>query len=575
MPRSPASPRPLLSLALLTLALGVTAVIFVPQPHAGAADKQRPGPQGVVVSVSAPASEVGCDVLKKGGNAVDAAVATAFALAVTYPAAGNIGGGGFMVVHPAPGKGEPTVIEYRETAPLAASKTMYGKDDSWYSHKAAGVPGTVRGMELAHRRFGKLPWKDLVLPAVKLAEEGFLINGPLASSLNGFVGSTRDRPEVVRCFGKDGGADWEKGDRFVQKDLAATLRRIAEQGPDAFYKGAIADQLVAEMKNGNGLITREDLAAYRANERKPVRGTYRGYDVYGPPPPSSGGVCLVQMLNTLERFDLKKHGRWSAETLHLMTEAMRRAYCDRAKHLGDADFVKVPEHLTDHDKAKTYAAELARGIDPAKATRSEDLAGDIPLSQEGESTTHFSVIDKDGMAVSNTYTLERGYGCRVVVKGAGFLLNNEMIDFNWRPGVTTRDGTIGTEPNQIAPGKRMLSSQTPTIVAKDGKVLLVTGSPGGRTIINTVLCVVVNVLDFDMDVQAAVDAPRQHHQWFPDKLRFEGTREHAAEVEKLKKMGHDVGGTTQGDAHSIWVSPKTGEVRGAADQRISGHVASY
>jgi gamma-glutamyltranspeptidase/glutathione hydrolase len=277
------------------------------------------------------------------------------------------------------------------------------------------------------------------------------------------------------------------------------------------------------------------------------------------------------MLNILENFDLKKNGRWSPQTLHLMAEAMRRAYCDRARYLGDADFVSIPTHLT----SKDYAKKLAAGIDLTKATRSEDLAKDIPLSGESDSTTHFSVIDADGMAVSNTYTLEHSFGSHLVVPGAGFLLNNEMTDFNWFPGETTRSGRIGTEPNQVAPGKRMLSSQTPTVVARDGKVVLITGSPGSRTIINTVLCVLVNVLDFDMDIRAAVDAPRLHHQWFPDQIRFEGTGQHGETVAKLKAMGHAVGGLRQGDAHSIYVDPKAGAYVGAEDRRIEGKASGF
>jgi gamma-glutamyltranspeptidase/glutathione hydrolase len=538
---------------------------------ASAADKPVGATHGMVVSVSAPGSDAGLSILKKGGNAVDAAVATAFALAVTYPAAGNIGGGGFMVVYPG-GKAEPVVIEYRETAPGAATKSMFTKNDTGLGHKAVGVPGTVRGLALAHQRFGKLPWKDVVAPAVQLAADGFVLNDSLASSLNGLVSVSSEFPELQRVLGKDGGkSDWQAGDRLVQRDLAKTLRLIAEQGPDAFYTGPIADLIVAEMKTGKGLITKDDLAGYKANARTPIHGTYRGYDIYAPPPPSSGGTCLVEMLNILENFDLKKQGRWSPETMHLMIEAMRRAYYDRARYLGDPAFVKVPPHLI----TKEYAAKLARDIDLKKATRSEDLAKDIPLAREGDSTTHFSVIDKDGMAVSNTYTLERSYGSRVVVRGAGFLLNDEMIDFNWRPGVTDRSGTIGTEPNQIAPGKRMLSSQTPTIVVKDGKAVLITGSPGSRTIINTVLGVVVNVLDFDMDIRAAVDAPRLHHQWFPDATRFEAIAEHRDTVQKLRAMGHTIVGTRQGDAHSIWIDPKTGRYYGAEDRRISGKVASY
>jgi gamma-glutamyltranspeptidase/glutathione hydrolase len=530
---------------------------------------------------------VGLEILKKGGNAVDAAVATAFALAVTYPAAGNIGGGGFMLVFPGgeQSKGEgPVVIEYRETAPAAANRTMFSKDDGLYGYKVIGVPGTVRGLALAHERFGKLPWRELVLPAIHLAEEGFLIDAQLASSLNGIVGSAGDFPELRRVFGKpgpplssgekireEGSKVWRAGDRLVQKDLATTLRLIAEHGADAFYKGAIADKIAAEMKAGGGLITKADLAAYQAKVRTPIHGTYRGYDVYAPPPPSSGGTCLVEMLNILENFDLRRQGRWSPETLHLMTETMRRAYFDRARYLADPDFVDIPSQLV----TKDYARGLARSIDRDRATRSDDLAKDIPLDREGDSTTHFSIIDKDGMAVANTYTLERSYGSRVVVRGAGFLLNDEMMDFNWRPGVTDRHGTIGTDANLIAPGKRMLSSQTPTIVAKNGKAVLVTGSPGSRTIINTILCMVVNVIDFDMDIRSAVDAPRLHHQWFPDEVRFEGIGKYSQAVKSLRRMGHTVSGARQGDAHSIRIDPETGRYFGAEDRRINGKAAGF
>jgi gamma-glutamyltranspeptidase/glutathione hydrolase len=427
-------------------------------------------------------------------------------------------------------------------------------------------------MALAHEKLGKLPWKDVVAPAIELAEKGFALDDHVASSLNNVVAGAIEFPELRRVFGKDGGQErWQAGDKLVQPDLAKSLKLIADKGPDAFYTGAIADLLVAEMKAGGGLITKEDLANYQAKARTPIHGTYRGHDVYAPPPPSSGGICLVEMLNILEQFDLKKQGRYSPETLHLMTESMKRAYCDRARHLGDPDFTKIPDHLT----SKDYAKKLAAGIDLKKATPSEDLAKDIPLAKEGDSTTHFSVIDKDGMAVSNTYTLERSYGSHVVVKGAGFLLNNEMMDFNWRPGVTDRTGNIGTEPNLIAPGKRMLSSQTPTIVSRNGKPILVTGSPGSRTIINTSLCMVVNVIDFEMDIRQAVDAPRIHHQWFPDELRLESTTDHGETVAALRKMGHDVSATKQGDAHSIWIDPKTGRYHGAEDRRLSGKSVGY
>ncbi len=503
---------------------------------------------------------------------MDAAVATAFAMAVTYPSAGNLGGGGFMVIHPADTKTAPVVIDYRETAPAAAKRTMFTKKDSWYSHKAVGVPGTVRGLALAHQRFGKLPWKEVVAPAIKLADEGFLIDAQLAGSLNGIVGSFQVTPELRRVLGKDAGRSyWRASDRLVQKDLAKTLRRIAEEGPNGFYKGRTAELIAAEMKGGGGLITQADLTAYRAKLREPIHGTYRGYDVYAPPPPSSGGICLVEMLNVLENFDLKKQGRYSPATLHLLAETMRRAYCDRARYLGDGDFVKIPAHLV----SKEYGRKLAASINPRKATPSADLARDIPIKPEGDSTTHFSVIDADGMAVSNTYTLERSYGSRIVVKGAGFVLNNEMMDFNWNPGQTTSGGTIGTEANTIMPGKRMLSSQTPTIVARGGKVLLITGSPGSRTIINTVLNVVINVIDFGMDARSAVDAPRLHHQWFPDELRFEGVSEHTDTVERLKATGHTVESSSQGDAHTILVDPKTGTYFGAEDRRINGKASGF
>jgi gamma-glutamyltranspeptidase/glutathione hydrolase len=533
--------------------------------------------QGLVVSVSAPGSDVGLAVLKQGGNAVDAAVATAFALAVTHPAAGNIGGGGFMMVHPGPGQ-EPVCIEYRETAPAAATRTMFVDDDRSHSHRIVGVPGTVRGLALAHERFGKLPWKDLVLPAVRLAEEGFEIDAPLAKDLTRIVRDKASQPfaELRRVFAPPAGADaWRAGDRFVQPELGATLWRIAEEGPDAFYLGKIADQIVAEMQAGGGLITKADLASYQANLRKPIHGTYRGYDIYGPPPPSSGGTALVEMLNILERFELRKYGRWSPETMHLTVEAMRRAYCDRARYLGDADFVDIPSHLT----SKPYARKLAAGIDLNRATGSEVLAPEITLAAEGESTTHFSVVDGTGMAVANTYTLEHSYGSRVMVRGAGFLLNNEMGDFNRRPGHTDRRGAIGTPANLVEPGKRMLSSQCPTLVARDGRVVLVTGSPGGRTIINTVLCMLLNVLEFEMDLRSAVDAPRHHHQWFPDLVRFEaaGSSDFARLLEQLRAKGHilDPQGGRQGDAHSIQINPSTGTFYGAADHRISGKASGY
>ncbi|HUY91785.1 MAG TPA: gamma-glutamyltransferase [Pirellulales bacterium] len=527
----------------------------------------------VVVCDSAPASRVGLEILKQGGNAVDAAVATALAMAVTFPEAGNLGGGGFMLVYPGKGK-EPVCIEYRETAPAAAQATMFSLDDSQHGHKIVGVPGTVRGLELAHRRFGKLPWRSLVEPAVRLAEEGFTLGAPLAAALNDVVASSPDFPELQRVFGKDEGRDrWQAADRLVQKDLAQTLGRIAERGSAGFYEGETARLLVAEMQAGGGLITAADLAGYRAHARTPIRGTFRGYEIYGAPPPSSGGIGTIEALNILENFNLGGEDRWSPKTLHLLVETMRRVFCDRARYLGDPDFTKIPAKLVEKD----YARELARAIDLERATPSEQLAPEIRLAGESESTTHFSIVDADGMAVANTYTLEHSYGSRVVVRGAGFLLNNEMGDFNWRPGHTDRQGRIGSEANQIAPGKRMLSSQTPTIVVRDGRPVLVTGSPGGRTIINTVVCVLVNVLEYRTPLREAIDAPRLHHQWFPNAIRFEEAleSEHPAALERLREMGHQFAPkpSKQGSANSIWIDARAGSLQGVVDTRRAGAAA--
>lgn len=555
------------SLASLAILLSFSAFI-----HAQSADKHTVQSQhGVVASVSPPAVDVGVAILKQGGNAVDAAVAVGFAEAVTWPEAGNIGGGGFMMVYPTGGKA-PTLFEYRETAPAAAKRDMFADGKLTYlAHQAAGVPGTIRGFALAHKSHGKLPWKDVVMPAVKLAEEGFTVNAVLARGLNRVLSdSDTTNAEFKRVYGKNGGANWKAGDTLVLKDLGRTLRIVAENGADAFYTGELASLLAAEMKDAGNWITTADLAAYTATERKPILGTYRGYDIISASPPSGGGTVLVEALNILENFDLKKNGRWSPETNHLILEAMKRAYCDRARFLGDPAFTTIPTHLTD----KGYARILAAGISLSKATPSETLAPEIKLDVQSDSTTHYSVVDADGMAVSNTYTLEHSYGNRVVVRGAGYILNNEMTDFNPKPGFTSKTGLIGTKPNVVEPGKRMLSSQTPTFVAKDGKLVLVVGSPGGRTITNTVLSILVSVLDYDMDLRAAVDAPRWHHQWFPDVGQFEGLKEHAEMVAKLKAMGHTIDTRgKQGDAHSIAIDPKTGVRTAVADKRLDGKAA--
>ena len=527
---------------------------------------------GMVITTSAPASDVGAAVLRKGGNAVDAAVATAFALAVTHPSAGNIGGGGFMVIRPA--KGTPITIDYRERAPLKSTQTMYldstgkiARQLTATGYLAPGVPGTVRGLAAAHKRFGKLPWKDLVMPAVDLAEKGFVLSDALARSLNREVSGAMSRyPASVAAYGKPGGGEWKSGDTIVLRDLGRTLRAIATKGPNVFYTGWIADSIAATMASNGGLISKKDLAAYQAKVRAPVRGTYLGYELIGMPPPSSGGVVMIEMLNMLETFDLPKLGAMSPQALHYEIEAMRRGYLDRARYLGDPDFVKMPiQKLT----SKAYARALAKTIDPDHASSSAELGKDIvgPIaSNEHEETTQFSIVDKAGNAVSNTYTLEGGFGSHVVVGGAGFLLNNEMGDFNKKPGETNLTGDIGTPANLIAPGKRMLSSMSPTIITKNGKLFMVTGSPGGRTIINTVMEIVLNGLAFGMDARQAVDAPRFHHQWLPDEVTFERNAIPDSTAQRLEAMGHKLRfGGQQGDGHTIIV--KDGVAYGANDRR--------
>ena len=531
---------------------------------------------GVVVSVSQPASQAGLQALKRNGSAVDAAVATAFALAVTYPAAGNIGGGGYLLFVPADGAGS-RVIDFRETTPAAATVDMFVEESARTPHRRVGVPGTVRGLALAHQRFGRLPWRELVVPAVDLARDGFAIDAAVAADLNKVLArsDTTRFAELHRIYARSDGKPWQVGDRLVQRELAAVLAAIADRGPEAFYAGPVADLIVAEMRRGDGLVTIDDLAGYRPIEREPLRTTYRDCEILAVPPSSSGGTTLALALNMLETFDLRTLGRWSPETLHVMIESMRRAYRERACYLGDPNGREIPARLLD----KQFARELAAGIDPRRATPSIDLAGDIPIAGESRQTTHLSVVDRQGAAVSLTYTLEEAFGSRVVVAGGGFLLNDEMNDFNWLPGVTDRTGRIGTVANQIAPGKRMLSSMCPTVVRRGGRTLLVTGSPGGRTIINTVLCMVVNVVDFDMELRQAVDAPRLHQAWFPDKVRVEPAlvQDFASAVEQLRQRGHVIVDKLepQGDAHSVWLDPRTGELLGAADRRESGSAAGY
>ncbi len=524
---------------------------------------------GIVASASEIASQVGVDILKQGGNAVDASIATAFALAVTWPTAGNIGGGGFLVYHGE--DGHATTFDFREKAPLAATERMYlGLDglvvnnSNHRSLLSVGVPGTVAGLYKAHQELGSLPWADLVAPAVKLARDGIPITWELYTGFQQNQQFWDQYPSSAKVFLKADGSPYEFGDTWVQPDLADTLQLIQEQGRDGFYKGSNAKKLADFMRANGGIITEEDLEQYQAVEREPVRGTYRGYDIVSMPPPSSGGVTLIQILNILEGFDLAASGHNSAQTLHYMTEAMRRAYADRAEHLGDPDFNEsMPlERLL----SKDYAASLRASIDPDKASISDE--NNFAQVYESEDTTHFSVVDKDGNMVSLTYTLENGYGSRIVAEGAGYLLNNEMGDFNAVPGVTNRNGQIGTPPNLIAPGKRMLSSMSPTIVAQDGKPLMAVGSPGGRTIINTTLQLILNVVDHGMNIAQSVEAPRIHHQWLPDVISMEDGGFSPDTIQLLNSRGHEVRVRgEQGTAMGVFHDREAGLFLGGSDSR--------
>ncbi len=529
---------------------------------------------GMVVASDRIAAEVGRGVLRDGGSAVDAAVATAFALAVTYPIAGNIGGGGFLVYRGA--DGEATAYDFRETAPAAASPEMFlagGEYDPVRhhdSHLAVGVAGSVAGLHRAWTDHGRLPWHRLVEPAVALAREGFDLTVERAASFSGVLPRMARYPASVAAFSKNG-TPYAAGERFRQPELAATLERIAESGPDGFYRGRTAELMAREMAANGGLITEADLAAYEAKVRQPIHGTYRGYEVISMPPPSSGGVTLVQMLNVLEGYDLGAAGHGSALNVHRMIEAMRRGFADRARHLGDPDFNRgmLVAELT----SKAYAGRLRATIDPAQASASGPERFEWPPA--GNETTHLSVVDADRNAVSLTTTLEQSYGSKIVVPGAGFLLNNEMGDFNAAPGLTTAQGLIGTGPNLAAAGKRMLSSMTPTIVTRDGRLVLVTGSPGGRTIINTVLQTIVNVVDFDMNVQEAIDAPRFHHQWLPDVVRYERRGLSPDTVALLDARGHRLQAIrAQGAAHAIAYDAEADLLEGAPDRRRADAAAA-
>ena len=529
--------------------------------------------RGMVASQNAIASQIGADVIKEGGTAVDAAVAVAFALAVVHPTAGNIGGGGFLVYRPA--KGDPAAYDFREIAPAKSSATMFMKDGKYNSemhhnsYLAVGVPGTVAGLHLAWKEQGKLPWKRLVTPAVALAGDGFMVSDGLARSLAGQLKNFQKYPASLAQFSKNG-EPYEAGDTLKQADLAKTLQLIADNGPAGFYEGETALAVEKEMAAHGGIITREDLKNYVAKRRAPVTGTYRGYDVISMPPISSGGVALIEMLNVLEGYDLAKMGAGSSAAIHVIAESMKRAYADRAQFLGDPDFNK--DMPLARLMSKEYAAELRKTINADKAAKPSPDTFEWPV--ESDETTHISVVDADRNAVSLTYTLEQGYGVKIVVPGAGFLLNNEMGDFNAAPGLTTAEGLIGTNPNLAAPGKRMLSSMTPTILAKDGQLAMVTGSPGGRTIINTVMETILNVVDFGMNAQEAVDAGRFHHQWLPDRISFERNGLSPDTIAALEKKGQTLAaGGAQGAAQVIVYNVKDDMLEGGTDRRVSDGAA--
>jgi gamma-glutamyltranspeptidase / glutathione hydrolase len=571
-----------LLLVSFTLAEGAAAATTSAPPvsYGVEADTFHPVKEknGMVASVDALATKVGVDILKQGGNAVDAAVAVGFALAVTHPQAGNLGGGGFMLLRTASGR--TSAIDFREMAPARASRDMFldkqGNADSKLSLTsplASGTPGTVAGFAMAAKKYGTLPLSRLLAPAIKLARDGIVVDDALADDLNTYGKEVLlSHPESRAIFYKADGTPYQKGERLVQKNLAHSLQLIASQGPDAFYRGTIADEIAGEMARHGGLIGKADLAAYRAVERKPIGGTYHGYEVFSMPPPSSGGIHIVQILNILENFDLTKMGFGSADAIQVMAEAEKYAYADRSEYLGDPDFVKVPwQALT----SKAYAKSLAQQIDLAKARPSSEIKPGKLAPYESNQTTHFSVVDKRGNAVAVTYTLNTYFGSGIVAGNSGILMNNEMDDFSAKPGTPNVYGLVGGEANAIQPAKRPLSSMSPTIVAKDGKTWLVTGSPGGSRIITTVLQMVVNSIDYGMNVAEATNAPRFHHQWLPDQLRVEkGFSPDTLRL--LENRGQHVKvEPAMGSTQSIMIGPD-GMLYGASDPRsIDDLTAGY
>jgi gamma-glutamyltranspeptidase / glutathione hydrolase len=543
---------------LLTALLATVAIA----PQAG---NPQPviGQHGMVVADEPLAAEVGAQILRRGGNAVDAAIATAFAMAVVQPTAGNIGGGGFMLVRMADGRN--VFIDYREMAPLRATRDMYeGRDRaSLEGLLAGGIPGTVAGMEEARRRFGTMRWRDLVEPAFQLANRGFAISGTQARALERSAATLSKFPDTNRIYLR-GGNFYKPGETVRLPDLAATLRRIRDGGASEFYTGETARRIEADMQARGGLITRADLARYQVRVREPLQGTYRGHQILTAPPPSSGGVAMLHMLNLMEGYERNNPPYGSADRYHLIIEAMKLAFADRSDLLGDPDFVTVP---VSELISKEYANRRRQIIQRDKATPSTEIKPGIEMPLERESTTHFSVVDRHGNAVANTYTLNGSFGSFDTIVGTGILLNNEMDDFATRPGGTNLYGLIQGERNAIQPLKRPLSSMTPTIVLREGRPWLVLGSPGGPTIINTVTQILMNVVDHEMSIQEAVQAPRLHHQWLPDATRMETRWVSPDTVQRLRAMGHTINSSGQGVANCIAIDFRTGLRHGAADTR--------
>jgi gamma-glutamyltranspeptidase/glutathione hydrolase len=523
--------------------------------------------KGMIVCAYPDAAQVGLDILKKGGNAVDAAVAVQFALAVTLPEAGNIGGGGFMVYRSK--TGESNTLDFREKGPAAANADMYLDSAgnvipnmSLYTHKASGVPGSVDGMVQAHNKYGKLKWADLVQPAIDLARNGFKITKHLAADLNRTSGQFKKLNPGKSYLVKDG--EWKEGDILLQEDLAKTFEQIRDKGRDGFYDGVVADQLVAEMKNGGGLISKTDLQNYHSVWRNAITGNYKEYKIITMPPPSSGGIALLQLLQSVEKYPLKRWGYNQDSTVRLIVEAERRVYADRSKYLGDPDFYKVP---VDSLLRPAYITARMSSFSWDAATPSASIQPGTFVGYESDQTTHYSIVDRDGNAVSITTTLNDTFGSRIFVQGAGFLLNNEMDDFSSKPGVPNMYGLVGGKANSIQPGKRMLSSMTPTIVEKDGKLFMIVGTPGGSTIITSVFQTIIDVITFDQNMQQAVASKRFHHQWLPDEVAAEAGALDSTTITKLQNKGYKItvrGGIGRVDAI---LKTKQGYYEGGADPR--------